>query len=198
MYKRSCFAWELVSYRSRAKPKKRNWLTIPCGLFYTLNLTLPPVCLELTGLLDLLVYVIFVLALWFFEDSKFCYGGSTGFFRGDTSQVWALTTSAWVNIWEKLVTTTEFYKDENFLWSGLYCNRSRHGNISDAITFFIYLCFSLYQEIFFEEIASVMAKFEQILRERFGNISKQSFKNNKNSEIYSMLSTLLANILRKL
>ena len=43
-----------------------------------------------------------------------------------------------------------------------------------------------------------MAKFEQILRERFGNISKQSFKNNKNSEIYSMLSTLLANILRKL
>ena len=32
-------------------------------------------------------------------------------------------------------------------------------------------------------IASIMAKFEQILWERFGNILKQSFKNHKNSEI---------------
>ena len=110
-YRRSRYSWQCI--RGHVLPeslsltdrepslKKRNWLTIPCGLFYTPNLTLPPVCLELTGLLDLLVYVIFVLALWFFEDSKFCQGGSTGFFRGDTSQVWALTTSAWVNIWEK-------------------------------------------------------------------------------------------------
>ena len=32
-------------------------------------------------------------------------------------------------------------------------------------------------------IDSIVAKFEQILWERFGNILKQSFKNNKNSEI---------------
>ena len=32
-------------------------------------------------------------------------------------------------------------------------------------------------------IASIMAKFEQILWERFGNILKQSFKNHKNSEL---------------
>ena len=32
-------------------------------------------------------------------------------------------------------------------------------------------------------IALIMAKFEQILCERFGNILKQSFKNHKNSEI---------------
>ena len=32
-------------------------------------------------------------------------------------------------------------------------------------------------------IASIIAKFEQILWERFGNILKRSFKNHKNSEI---------------
>ena len=63
---------------------------------------------------------------------------------------------------------------------------------NDAITFFIYLCVSLFQE-FFEEIAlgsiyvpaiiaSIMAKFEQILWERFRSILKCSFKNHKNSE----------------
>ena len=31
-------------------------------------------------------------------------------------------------------------------------------------------------------VASIMAKFEQILWERFGNILKQSFKGHKNSE----------------
>ena len=30
---------------------------------------------------------------------------------------------------EKKVTTTVLYKDENFFWSGFYCNRSRHGNV---------------------------------------------------------------------
>ena len=52
---------------------------------------------------------------------------------------------------------------------------------NDAITFFI-------QENRLKEyvpaiIDSIVAKFEQILWERFGNILKQSFKNNKNSEI---------------
>ena len=63
---------------------------------------------------------------------------------------------------------------------------------NDAITFFIYLCVSLYRVFFlrnrFREfvpaiIASIMAKFEQILRERFQNILKRSFKHHKNSEI---------------
>ena len=46
-------------------------------------------------------------------------------------------------------------------------------------------------------IGVAMAKFEQILWERFGNILKQRFKNHKNSEIYSIPSTQLANMLRK-
>ena len=85
------------------------------------------------------------------------------------------------------------YKDENFFWSGFYCNQSRHGNVYDAMTFFIYLCVSLYQEFFYLRnclreyvpaiIASIMAKFEQILWEHFWNILKWSFENNKNSEI---------------
>ena len=49
----------------------------------------------------------------------------------------------------------------------------------------------------FIAIGVAMAKFEQILWERFGNILKRRFKNHKNSEIYSMPSTQLANILRK-
>ena len=35
------------------------------------------------------------------------------------------------------------YKDENFLWSGFYCNRSRHGNVTTALRFifiFVFLC----------------------------------------------------------
>ena len=53
---------------------------------------------------------------------------------------------------------------------------------NDAITFLIYLCVSLYQEFFFLRnhlrefvpaiITSIMAKFEQILSERFRNILK--------------------------
>ena len=49
----------------------------------------------------------------------------------------------------------------------------------------------------FIAIGVAMAKFEKILWERFGNILKRGFKNHKNSEIYSMPSTQLANILRK-
>ena len=54
---------------------------------------------------------------------------------------------------------------------------------NDAITFLFYFCVSLYQEFFLRNrlrefvpaiIASIMAKFEQILLERF--------KNHKNSE----------------
>ena len=63
---------------------------------------------------------------------------------------------------------------------------------NDAITFFIYRCVSLYQEFFLINrlrefvpaiITSIMAKFEQILWERFRNILKRSFKHHKNSEI---------------
>ena len=63
---------------------------------------------------------------------------------------------------------------------------------NDAITLFIYLCVSLYQEFFWRNrlreyvpaiIASIMAKFQQILWERFRNILTRSFNNHKNSEI---------------
>ena len=65
---------------------------------------------------------------------------------------------------------------------------------NEAITFFIYLCVSLYREFFFflrnrlrefvpAIIASIMAKFEQILWERLRNILKRSFKNHKHREI---------------
>ena len=63
---------------------------------------------------------------------------------------------------------------------------------NDAITFFIYLCVSLFQEFFSRNrlreyvpalIASIMVMFEQILWERFRDISKCSFKNHQISEI---------------
>ena len=71
------------------------------------------------------------------------------FWGGDTSQVWALTTSVWVKIWQL-----------ESLWQR-----------NNAIKFFIYLCDSLYQEFFLSNrlreyvpaiIASIMAKFQQI------------------------------------
>ena len=43
----------------------------------------------------------------------------------------------------KKVTTTVLYTDENFLWSGFYCNRSRHGNVMTPLHFsfiFVFLC----------------------------------------------------------
>ena len=43
----------------------------------------------------------------------------------------------------KKVTTTVLYKDENFLWSGFYCNRSRYGNVMTPLRFlfiFVFLC----------------------------------------------------------
>ena len=55
---------------------------------------------------------------------------------------------------------------------------------NNVITFFIYLCVSLYQAFFLNRlreyvpviIASIMAKFEQILWERFRNILKRSLR----------------------
>ena len=49
----------------------------------------------------------------------------------------------------------------------------------DTITFFTCLCISRYQVFFFSEW--IMAKFEQIIRQRFGNILKRCFKGHKNS-----------------
>ena len=51
---------------------------------------------------------------------------------------------------------------------------------NDAIMFFIYLCvfwWNRLREYVPAIIAIIMAKFEQILWERYGNILKQSFKN---------------------
>ena len=56
--------------------------------------------------------------------------------------LWALITSSWVKIWKK-VSTTVLYKDENFLWYGFYCNRSRHGNVATPLRLlfiFVFLC----------------------------------------------------------
>ena len=87
--------------------------------------------------------------------------------------------------------TTVLYKDENFLLFGFYRNRSRHGNVKTPLRFsfiFVFLC----TRSFFEKslkrvctaiIASIIAKFEQILGERFRNILKRSFKHHKNTEI---------------
>ena len=80
--------------------------------------------------------------------------------------------------------TGPLYKDENFLWSGFYINRSRHGNLSASLRFlfiFVFLCtrsvFLVLRNLLREYvaimalgtmyvpsvIASIMAKFEQIL-----------------------------------
>ena len=43
----------------------------------------------------------------------------------------------------KKITTTVLCKDENFFWSGFYCNRSRHGNVATPLRFlfiFVFLC----------------------------------------------------------
>ena len=109
------------------------------------------------------------------------------FLGGDTPHVWALTKSAWVKTWEK-VTTTVLYIDENLLWSGFYYNWSCRGNVTwRHYDFNLSLCFPVTGVFFLRnrlrEYASIMAKFEQILWEHFGNIWKRSFKNHKNSEI---------------
>ena len=62
---------------------------------------------------------------------------------------------------------------------------------NDAITVFTYFCITRYKELFFRVrsrelvlplVASVVAKFEQVLWERFGNILNQGFEGHKNSE----------------
>ena len=77
--------------------------------------------------------------------------------------------------------TTVLYKDENFLWSGFYCNRSRHGNVMTPLRFlfiFMFLCTGSFflrnrlKEYVPAIIDSIMAKFEQILWERFTDILK--------------------------
>ena len=47
------------------------------------------------------------------------------------------------------VTKTVLHTDENFLWSGFYCNRSRHGNVMTPLRFlFIFVFLYLYHEFF--------------------------------------------------
>ena len=59
-------------------------------------------------------------------------------------KVWALTTSAWIKIWEK-VTTTVLYKDEIFLFNiPVLLQSESPWQRNDAIPFyFISLCFSV-------------------------------------------------------
>ena len=85
---------------------------------------------------------------------------------------------------EKKVTTTVLYKDENFLWYGFYCNRSRHGNVMTPLSFsfiVVFLCTRSFwrnrlRKYVSDIIAFIMAKFEEILWERFRNILKRSFR----------------------
>ena len=73
----------------------------------------------------------------------------------------------------------------------IFCNRSRHGNLTTPFGFYLSLRFSAsgvflrnrLREFVPDIIASIMAKFEQILCERFRNILKRSFKHHINSEI---------------
>ena len=70
----------------------------------------------------------------------------------------------------------------------VYHNKSHHGNVMTALRFFhLSLCFSVrggfFKKLLEGVIASIMAKFKQILWECFGNTLKRSFKNHKNSEI---------------
>ena len=76
------------------------------------------------------------------------------------------------------------------IWVLLQSESPWQGN--DAITLFIYLFVSLYQVFFWRNrlreyvpaiIASIVAKFQQILWEHFRNILTRSFNNHKNSEI---------------
>ena len=73
---------------------------------------------------------------------------------------------------EKNITTSVLYKDENFLGSGFYCNRSRHDNVMTPLRFlfiFVFLCTGRFflrnrlREFVPAIIEASMAKFEQIL-----------------------------------
>ena len=90
------------------------------------------------------------------------------------------------------MTTALLYKDENFFVIYVSLTSELPWQRNDAITLFTCLCISRYQDFFFgnglrefvppSSVASIMAKFEQILRDRFGNILKKSFKGHKRSE----------------
>ena len=72
---------------------------------------------------------------------------------------------------EKNITTSVSYKNENFLRSGFYCNRSRHGNVTTPLRFlfiFVFLCTKSFLRNRLREfvpaiIEAIMANFEQIL-----------------------------------
>ena len=75
------------------------------------------------------------------------------------------------------------YKDKNLLWSMSHGHPSCHGNILTPKRFFLPLYFSVSGFLFFRNrlrelehplVALIMAKFDQILWEHFGNIWKQS------------------------
>ena len=109
-------------------------------------------------------------------------GRSTEFFREYTSPLWAFTTSA-------LPYRYVLYKDENLLWSMFYWHHSCHDNVMTPFRFLLSFAFfgtrrffrNRLRELVPPLVASMMAKFEQILWERFRNILKQKSKGHKNS-----------------
>ena len=73
------------------------------------------------------------------------------------------------------------------LWSGFYCNRSRHGNVMTPIRFLFIFAFLCTRSFLKKSLKGVCTchnclQFQQILWERFRNSLTRSFNNHKNSE----------------
>ena len=73
-------------------------------------------------------------------------GGSIGFFRIDTFQVWAETTCN--KDLEKVSATAVLDKDENLLWSGLQWHRNCHSNEMTPLLFYLCPYFSAVETVF--------------------------------------------------
>ena len=83
------------------------------------------------------------------------------------------------------VNTAVLYKDESFLlWLIFDWHQSYHGNVTTPLRLLLAFEFlgTVSRELVPPFAASITAKFERFLWERFGNILERSFKGLKNSE----------------
>ena len=83
------------------------------------------------------------------------------------------------------VNTAVLYKDENFLlWLIFDWHQSYHGNVTTPLRLLLAFEFlgTISRELVPPFAASITAKFERFLWERFGNILERSFKGLKNSK----------------
>ena len=74
-------------------------------------------------------YLVFIISscLILFSCIRISQGGSMGFFRANTFQVWALTTSPSIKIWKNYRLSCKD-KDEKLLWSELKWHQNCHCN----------------------------------------------------------------------